>query len=117
MSKLESVKSTIQSKNIDSAPEKDIPILIADSSDQDSLDAIVVQTKAIISTVGPFAKYGKPLVDSCVRLGTDYVDSTGETHFIHDLIDSYHDKAYEAGIKIVPSCGFDSLPSDIGAFL
>ncbi|KAI9332363.1 hypothetical protein BDR26DRAFT_869369 [Obelidium mucronatum] len=94
-----------------------IPILLADSSDQASLDAVVSSTKVILTTVGPFLKYGKPLVDACVRFGTDYVDSTGETTFIRDLIDSYHQTAVEKKIRIVPSCGFDSLPSDVMAFL
>ncbi|KAJ3029883.1 UNVERIFIED_CONTAM: hypothetical protein HDU68_010770 [Siphonaria sp. JEL0065] len=94
-----------------------IPILIADSSDQASLDTVASSTKVILSTVGPFLKFGKPLVDSCICFGTDYIDSTGETPFIRDLIDQYHATATEKNIRIVPSCGFDSLPSDILAFL
>ncbi|KAI8853938.1 saccharopine dehydrogenase [Chytridium lagenaria] len=94
-----------------------IPILVADASDIKSLEAVVSQTKCVITTVGPFIKHGVPLVDACVRLGTDYVDSTGESPFIRKIIDLYHDAAVENGVSIVPSCGFDSIPSDIGALL
>ncbi len=62
-------------------------------------------------------KYGEPLVESCVRFGTDYVDSTGETPFIRNIIDKYHEKAVGNSTRLVPSCGFDSIPSDLGAYL
>ncbi|KAJ3211392.1 hypothetical protein HDU82_005956 [Entophlyctis luteolus] len=94
-----------------------IPILLADSTDQESLDAVAASTKVVVSTVGPFLQFGKPLVDSCVRMGTDYVDSTGESKFILDLINTYEQEAIAKRVRIVPSCGFDSLPSDIGSFL
>ncbi|KAJ3084858.1 hypothetical protein BCR33DRAFT_712213 [Rhizoclosmatium globosum] len=118
--KLEAVRDLVASSLADGPRKtktKEIPILIADSSDQASLDSVAGSTKVILSTVGPFALYGTPLVDACVRFGTHYVDSTGETPWIKELIEKYEDAAIEKNVKIVPSCGFDSLPSDIGAFL
>ncbi|KAJ3104381.1 hypothetical protein HK100_004068, partial [Physocladia obscura] len=118
--KLEAVRDALIAKLPESplkSKTQNLPILIADSSDQESLDVVARSSKVVLSTVGPFLQYGKPLVDSCVRYGTDYVDSTGETTFIKDLIDSYEDAAIENKARIVPSCGFDSLPSDIGALL
>ena len=91
--------------------------IIADSNDEKSLDSMVKRAEVIISTVGPYIKFGLPLVDACVRNGTDYVDITGEAQFIKQCILNYHEKALEKGISIVHSCGFDSIPSDLGVFL
>ncbi|KAJ3326120.1 hypothetical protein HDU76_012988, partial [Blyttiomyces sp. JEL0837] len=93
------------------------PILIADADDITSLDAVVSQTKVVITTMGPFLQHGKLLVESCVRLGTDYVDSTGEPPFIREMVDKWHKLAVENNVRIVPSCGVDSIPSDLGALL
>ncbi|KAJ3260243.1 hypothetical protein HK103_000878 [Boothiomyces macroporosus] len=90
-----------------------VPTLVADSSDQKSLDALVAQAKVIITTVGPYAKY----VDACVRHRTHYLDLTGEPHFVKKVIDLYHDKAVENKTLIINSSGFDSVPSDIGTLL
>ena len=95
----------------------DIEILVADSSDQAAIDGIVSRTSVILTTAGPFAKYGTPIVDACVRFGTHYVDITGETVWVRELIDRYHEKAAQSGTRIVPFCGFDSIPSDLGAFV
>ncbi|KNC98729.1 uncharacterized protein SPPG_06407 [Spizellomyces punctatus DAOM BR117] len=112
--KLEDVRNKVAKL----APErKNIPLIIADSGDEASLDKLVSQTRVIISTVGPFLKYGIPLVGACVRNQTDYVDITGEPPFIREIIDKYHDEAVKNGTFIVPSCGFDSLPSDLGTLL
>jgi short subunit dehydrogenase-like uncharacterized protein len=92
-------------------------ILIADSSDQATVDAVVSQARVVLNTAGPFALYGTPVVDACVRFGTHYVDITGETPWVHDLISSYHERAAAAGTRIIPCCGFDSVPSDLGALL
>jgi short subunit dehydrogenase-like uncharacterized protein len=62
-------------------------------------------------------KHGPPLVEACLRNKTDYIDSTGESPFIRDMIDKYHDRALAAGVRIIPSCGFDSIPSDLGTLL
>lgn len=92
-------------------------ILIADARDQTALDNIASQTRIVLSTAGPFALYGSQLVDACVRFTTHYVDITGETPWVKDLIDRHHHKAAAAGTRIVPCCGFDSVPSDLGAYL
>ncbi len=93
-----------------------IPIIIADSMDEASLDKMVAQTKVICSTVGPYAKYGSPLVAACVKNGTDYCDLCGETQWIRRMIDAHHDTAKANGTRIVNSCGFDSIPSDMGVY-
>lgn len=93
----------------------DVPQIVADSGDPASIDAMVAQASVVISTVGPFAKYGTPLVEACVRHGVHYADITGETPWVRDLIDAFHEDAAAVGARIVPCCGFDSVPSDIGA--
>lgn len=93
-----------------------IDILLADSNDAAGLDKMTAQTKVIISTVGPYLKYGEPLIKSCVENGTDYVDLTGEAIFIKDMLDKYQNKAQQSGARIVNSCGFDSIPSDLGVY-
>lgn len=92
-------------------------VLVADSADQSAVDAVVSQTRVLVSTAGPFAKYGTPVVDACVRLHAHYTDITGETFWVRQLVDKYHAAATAERIRIVPCCGFDSVPSDIGAFL
>jgi short subunit dehydrogenase-like uncharacterized protein len=94
-----------------------VPILIADASNQSAIDAIVSRTRVLLNTAGPFAIYGTGFVDACVRFNTHYVDITGETHWVRMLIDRYHDKAQADGTRVVPCCGFDSVPSDLGAML
>ena len=93
-----------------------IPILIADSQDAASLNALAKQTKVICSTVGPYAKYGSSLVAACVGNGTDYCDLTGEVQWIRRMIDQHHETAKSKGVKIVHCCGFDSIPSDMGVY-
>ncbi len=92
-------------------------ILIADARDQEALDKIASQTRIVLSTAGPFALYGSQLVDACVRFAAHYVDITGETPWVKDLIDRHHEQAAATGTRIVPCCGFDSVPSDLGAYL
>lgn len=93
------------------------PTRIVDTMDPASVDAAVKDTKVVITTVGPFAKYGTEVVRSCAEHGTDYVDITGETPWVREMIDRYQDIARESGACIVPFCGFDSVPSDLGAWL
>ncbi|MGP4118848.1 saccharopine dehydrogenase family protein [Psychrobacter aquimaris] len=93
-----------------------VDIIIANSDDKDSLDEMTKQTQVIISTVGPYLKYGEPLIKSCTTYGTDYVDLTGEAIFIKDMMDKYQDAAKQSGARIVNSCGFDSIPSDLGVY-
>ena len=94
-------------------------VVIADSRHQASVDAMVSQARVVLNTAGPFALYGTPVVDACVRFGTHYADITGETHWVRELIDRYHDTldASSRGICIVNCCGFDSVPSDLGTFM
>jgi short subunit dehydrogenase-like uncharacterized protein len=98
-------------------PNVKVQTIIADSGDLPSLNAMVSRSKVVISTVGPYALYGLKLVEACVNNKTDYVDLTGEPHFIREIIDKFHDKAVKNDVLIVPSCGFDSIPSDLGALL
>ncbi len=92
----------------------DISLIIADSNDPQSLDDMTSQAKVIISTVGPYLKYGEPLVKSCVAQGTDYIDLCGEMIFVRQMKDKYQQQAKQTGARIVSACGFDSLPSDLG---
>jgi len=94
-----------------------VPVIVADSADQKAIDAMVSRTRVMMTTAGPFALYGTGIVDACVRFRTHYVDITGETHWVRTLIDQYHEKAAAEGTRIIPFCGFDSVPSDLGAML
>lgn len=96
--------------------EPEIPIIIADSKNRESLDEMVIQTKVICSTVGPYALYGSELVASCISNHTDYCDLTGEVQWMRKMIDQYHHSAVKEKVKIVHTCGFDSIPSDMGVF-
>jgi short subunit dehydrogenase-like uncharacterized protein len=88
--------------------------VVADSRDPSAVDAMVRRARVLLTTAGPFSKYGSPVVEACVRHGVDYVDITGETWWVRNLIDRHHDGAAERGTRIVPFCGFDSVPSDVG---
>lgn len=94
-----------------------LPILVADSRDRPSLDAIAKNTRVVCSTVGPYALYGSDLVAACADHGTDYCDLTGEAPWVRAMIDAHHDRAAYTGARIVTSCGFDSIPSDLGVLL
>lgn len=91
-------------------------VLVADGNDYEALLKITEQTKVILSTAGPFARYGSKLVEACVNSKTHYTDITGENHWTRMLIDKHFDKAAQEGTRIVPSCGYDSVPSDMGTF-
>jgi len=106
----------LQSEISDSGSAKKVDIIIANSNDEASLDEMTKQAKVVISTVGPYLKYGEPLIKSCTNNGTDYVDLTGEAIFIKDMMDKYQDTASQSGARIVNSCGFDSIPSDLGVY-
>ena len=93
-----------------------VPIIIADSNDMVSLNNMTKRTKVICTTVGPYAKFGSNLVTSCVDNQTHYCDLAGEVQWIRKMIDSHHDRAKANGTKIVNSCGFDSIPSDMGVY-
>ena len=101
----------------DTGCSSNIPILIADSSDEASLRSLAEQTKVVCTTVGPYAKYGSLLVQFCAETGTHYTDLTGEIHWMRRMIDQHHVEAQNSGARIVHTCGFDSIPSDLGVFL
>ncbi len=96
---------------------QDLPILLGDSFDDDSLRAIAARTRVVCSTVGPYDRFGTPLVHACLAEGTDYCDLTGEAHWIRAIIDSCHQEAADRGVRLVHCCGFDSIPSDLGVLL
>jgi short subunit dehydrogenase-like uncharacterized protein len=91
-------------------------LITADASQPSTLDAMAARTQVVVTTVGPYAKYGLPLVAACAAAGTDYADLTGETNFIRESIDLHHKQAMDTGARIVHSCGFDSIPSDLTVF-
>ncbi|MCH7313051.1 saccharopine dehydrogenase NADP-binding domain-containing protein [Acinetobacter sp. ANC 3882] len=93
-----------------------VPILVADANNQTELDALCAQTRVVVSTVGPYALYGEPLIQACVKNGTDYCDLTGETQWIKQMITKYETQAQQSGARIVHCCGFDSVPSDMGVY-
>ncbi|CAL5221659.1 g3887 [Coccomyxa viridis] len=96
---------------------KDVPILVADATDQAAIDRVVKQTKVVIACSGPYAKLGTPIVDACVRLGAHCVDITGEVPWVSRTIRKYHNEAAAKRVKIVHMCGFDSIPSDLGSLM
>lgn len=91
-------------------------IMVADALVDADVAALAARARVVISCVGPYTRLGAPLVEACARAGTDYVDLCGEALFIRRMIDSWHDTARETGARIVHSCGFDSVPSDMGMF-
>lgn len=91
--------------------------LVADSSDPEAMKALAKRTRVVCTTVGPYAKYGLPLVGACAADGTHYCDLAGEVQFVRDAIDRFDAEAKRTGARIVPSCGFDSIPSDLGVLL
>lgn len=90
------------------------PIVLADSNDGQSLAEMAGSTRVVVTTVGPYAKYGLPLVMACAESGTDYADLTGEPLFMRRSIDAADGVAKENGARVVHTCGFDSIPSDLG---
>ncbi len=95
----------------------DAGIVVAAADDAKALDALAKSTRVVLSTAGPFALYGSALVAACVKHGTHYVDITGETPWVASMIAQHHMQAAESGTRIIPFCGFDSVPSDIGTWL
>ncbi len=117
-----SLKWAIAGRSIDKLKQikkhfsSDIPIITADINNLSSLNDMASKTKVICTTVGPYAKYGTDLVEICIRNKTHYCDLAGEVQWIRKVIDKYHKTASENNVKIVNSCGFDSIPSDMGVF-
>src|SRR6202035_1427473 len=109
LAKLASVRDAI------GAPA-DTPLITADAADPASLRAMVAQTKSVITTVGPYQLYGSELVAICATTGTDYFDLCGEPVWMRQMIDAHEMAAKSSGGRIVFSCGFDSLPFELGVF-
>ncbi|MGF6309686.1 short subunit dehydrogenase-like uncharacterized protein [Bradyrhizobium sp. i1.8.4] len=94
----------------------DTPLIVADASDAASLKAMLAQTRSVISTVGPYQLYGNELIAACVESGSDYFDLCGEPVWMRQMIDRHEAAAKASGARIVFSCGFDSVPFELGAF-
>jgi short subunit dehydrogenase-like uncharacterized protein len=108
LTKLEQVRAKI------GAP--DVPLIQADSQDQEAMAALAARTKVICTTVGPYALYGTPLIAACAQAGTHYCDLTGEVQWMSQTIRDYQDVAAASGARLVHTCGFDSIPSDLGVY-
>jgi short subunit dehydrogenase-like uncharacterized protein len=109
MDKLKSVRDAIGAA--------DTPLIVADAGDGGSLKAMIDQTKSVVTTVGPYLLYGNELVAACAASGTDYFDLCGEPLWMRQMIDKHEASAKTSGARIVFSCGFDSLPFELGVFL
>ena len=109
-SKLESVRTELP------AVAAQWPLVVADADSAEELGAMAARTRVVCTTVGPYLRYGEKLVAACADQGTDYVDLTGEVPFVRTTIDKFDESAKNSGARIVHACGFDSVPSDIGAF-
>src|SRR3981189_551379 len=92
------------------------PLIVADLSQPAALEAMADQARVVISAVGPYSRRGLPVVAACAASGTDYWDLTGEVPFVRQSIDRHHKQAADNGVRIVHSCGFDSIPSDLNVY-
>lgn len=95
----------------------DWPLLVVDATDEAAVADLAARTRVVVTTVGPYAKYGVGLVAACAAAGTHYLDLTGEVLFVHRSIAANHETARRTGARIVHACGFDSVPSDLGVLL
>jgi len=91
-------------------------VLTADATSPSTLSEMAARTQVVVTTVGPYTRYGLPLVAACAAAGTDYADLTGEAMFVRESIDLYHKQAADTGARIVHSCGHDSIPSDLSVY-
>lgn len=107
-SKLQQLKESL------GAVGADLPMIIADAADGDALASMCQSTRVVVTTVGPYALYGEPLVKACAENGTDYCDLCGEAYWIKKMIVKYAESAKKSGARLVSCCGFDSIPSDLG---
>ena len=96
---------------------RDWPLVVADTSDAGAVRELAASTTAVATTVGPYARYGLPLVEACAAAGTHYADLTGEVPFVRASADRFHEQARSTGARITHACGFDSVPSDLAALL
>jgi short subunit dehydrogenase-like uncharacterized protein len=93
-----------------------VPVITADALDPAAMRALAARTRVVCTTAGPFARYGSELVAACAEAGTHYCDLTGEVAWMRRMIDAHHARAQATGARIVHTCGFDSIPSDLGAW-
>ena len=98
-------------------PAAEWPLVVVDAMDEDAVRGLAARTRVVVTTVGPYVKYGAALVAACAEAGTHYCDITGEVIFVHRVIAAHHETAQRTGARIVPACGFDSVPSDLGVLL
>ncbi len=110
--KLESVREEIGRTT--GREEHGLALVLGDSDDAASMSALAERARVVCTTVGPYAKYGTPLLAACAKAGTHYCDLTGEVQWLRRMIDTYHDEAVASGARVVPNCGFDCIPSDLG---
>jgi short subunit dehydrogenase-like uncharacterized protein len=110
LDKLKSVRDAI------GAPA-DTPLIVADAADAASLKAMVGQTKSVVTTVGPYLLYGTELIAACAAAGVDYLDLCGEPIWMRQMMDAYQETAKRSGARIMFSCGYDSLPFELGVFV
>lgn len=110
LAKLEQLRSEL------GADAKNLPLIIADAADETAITRMCATTDVVVSTVGPYALYGSPLVKICAESGTDYCDLTGEVQWISRMIKEHEASAKRSGARIVHCCGFDSIPSDLGVY-
>ena len=118
----EDISWAIAGRNIDKLNElkkelnisDQIEVLHVDSDDQSSVESLVKNTKCVLTTVGPYQLYGENIIRSCISSGTDYVDLCGEPGWMHKIIDECSEEAKSTGARIIFSCGFDSIPFDLG---
>lgn len=108
--RLEAVRQTLDGS------AKEWPVIVADLSKPEALEAMAARTQVVVSAVGPYSTHGLPVVAACAAAGTDYADITGEVPFVRNSIDRYHKQAVDNGARIVHSCGFDSIPSDLTVY-
>lgn len=108
LNKLKTIRAEIADENI--------PLIVANSNDEISLNDMVRRTKVVCTTVGPYAQYGSKLVAACIENQVHYCDLTGEVQWMRKMIDQHHEAAKANGTKIVFTCGFDSIPSDLGVY-
>ncbi|MEH6569669.1 MAG: saccharopine dehydrogenase NADP-binding domain-containing protein [Halioglobus sp.] len=110
--KLADLKETL-SRTVDAS---ELPTILANSNDPDSLLKLAKRTRVVCTTVGPYALYGTPAVEACVAAGTHYCDLAGEVQWMAKIIANYQKKAEDSGARIVHTCGFDSIPTDMGTW-
>jgi short subunit dehydrogenase-like uncharacterized protein len=114
LQKLESVRARLHQIR----PELGaLPLIEVDAADTSALRRLAPRTRVVVTTVGPYARHGMPLVAACAELGTHYCDLTGEVTFMRRSIDAWHHAAQKSGARIVHACGFDSIPSDLGTWM